>query len=91
MALLEALMAGVPTVCSAVGGIPALIESGVSGWLVEPNNPADLCQALAVLLQNPTLAREVAARGQSMALSEYGVDRMIDRYVTLYRDVAARG
>jgi glycosyltransferase involved in cell wall biosynthesis len=91
MALLEALMAGVPTVCSAVGGIPALIESGVSGWLVEPNDPADLCQALSVLLQNPTLAREVAARGQSMAVSAYGVDRMIDRYVTLYRDATERG
>jgi hypothetical protein len=50
-----------------------------------------LCQALSVLLHNPALAREVAARGQSMAISEYGVDRMIDHYVALYRDASERG
>ncbi|MCO4100703.1 MAG: glycosyltransferase family 4 protein [Gemmatimonas sp.] len=84
MALLEAMMAGCPTLCTSVGGIPDLIESGVSGWLVKPNEPEALAKAMATILSNADTAAQVGERGRSLAVGRYGVELMIDRYLALY-------
>jgi glycosyltransferase involved in cell wall biosynthesis len=49
MALLEGMAFGLPAVATAVGGIPELIEDGVSGVLIEPRDVAALTEALASL------------------------------------------
>ena len=44
LAALEAMSYGVPVVASAVGGLKEIIEDGVSGWLVPPDDPARTCE-----------------------------------------------
>jgi len=62
LALLEAGSCGLPVVASRVGGIPELIQEGVTGLLVEPEDAAALAQALATLLGDPALARGLGER-----------------------------
>jgi glycosyltransferase involved in cell wall biosynthesis len=50
--LLEAMASGTPAVGSRVGGIPELIQNGVTGILVEPENPHELALAIQELLNN---------------------------------------
>jgi len=60
MTLGEALILGRPVVATSVGGVPELVESGVSGLLVPPDDPARLAVALAAVADHPL---EAAARG----------------------------
>jgi hypothetical protein len=57
LALLEGMALKRPIVASAVGGIPEMLEDGVSGRLVAPDDAAALAAAVTSLLQDPTAAR----------------------------------
>jgi glycosyltransferase involved in cell wall biosynthesis len=53
MALLEAMAVGRAAVCTAVGGIPDMIDEGVTGHVVPPRDPAALAERLVELLDDP--------------------------------------
>jgi glycosyltransferase involved in cell wall biosynthesis len=56
MALLEAMAAGRPAVCTAVGGIPEMVEDGLTGFLVPPRQPSALADRLVGLLTDDEAA-----------------------------------
>ncbi len=57
--LIEAGLAGVPAVAYSVGGVPEVIEHGVTGMLLQVNDQAALIQAVAVLLRDGTRRRRM--------------------------------
>src|SRR5205085_12513615 len=61
LCVLEAMAHGRPVVASAVGGIPELVEDGVTGYLAEPGDVEGLRAALRRLLDDPTLRRRMGA------------------------------
>ena len=87
--LLDALHAGLPIVASGVGGIPELIEDGVNGRLIEPENPGQLLAATGSLLADADALAGVRARNIEKSNS-YDSRRMADAYETLYREIAAQ-
>ena len=56
-AVLEAASARVPAVCTAIGGLPELVEHGATGYLVPPHDPAGLADAMARVLGSDDKAR----------------------------------
>ncbi len=67
LSVLEAMAAGVPVVATRVGGIPEVVEDGVSGLLVAPRDPAALELALRSVLEDPQLAQRLRAGGREVA------------------------
>jgi glycosyltransferase involved in cell wall biosynthesis len=65
---LEAMAAGAPLVASQVGGVPEIVEDGVNGLLVPPNNPTSLAAAIQRLRSSARLRTELAARGKEQAV-----------------------
>src|SRR5919201_317243 len=63
LCVLEAMAHGKPVVASAVGGIPELVEDGVTGFLVEPGDVDGLRGALQRLLDDPALRRRMGREG----------------------------
>ena len=59
---LEAAACGVPVVAADVGGLRTLVDPGRTGFLIESRDPADYAHAVAVLLDDPGLATEMAAQ-----------------------------
>ena len=56
MSVLEAYALGKPVIAASMGGIPELVEPGVTGLLFEPGNPAALREAINHLIARPELA-----------------------------------
>ncbi len=67
LAILEAMACGCVPVCFAVGAIPELVEHGVTGYLVEPNDVDGLLERIAALAADPTLRRAMAANCRQRA------------------------
>jgi len=90
LALLEAMAAGAPTVATAVGGMPRVLEDGVTGRLVAPGDAGALAEALGDLLSDPVGARALAAAGQAHVRAVYGAPTWADHLQSIYSEVAVR-
>jgi glycosyltransferase involved in cell wall biosynthesis len=69
MAILEAQASGVPVIAGASGGVPEIVADGDTGLLCSPGDAVAFADALATLLQNPTL-RERMGRAAAQRVSE---------------------
>jgi glycosyltransferase involved in cell wall biosynthesis len=73
--ILEGFAAGVPVLAFASGGIPEIVEHGVTGFLVEDHSPKALAAALQDVLREPDRLREVAANARAKARTEFSLER----------------
>ncbi len=89
VALIEAMAAGIPVVSTDVGGVGDLVVQGETGWLVPPDDPPALAQAVQRLLEDPALRRRLAAAARPHALSRHDVKGLIHRMEALYASVMA--
>jgi alpha-maltose-1-phosphate synthase len=86
---LEAMACGTAVVGSSVGGIPEVVDDGVTGLLVPPDDPAALADALNALLRDPARARAYGDAGRARAVGEFSWSAIASETVALYRELAA--
>jgi L-malate glycosyltransferase len=82
--LLEAMAAGLPVIATAVGGVPEVIENGVSGLLVPPGDSASLADAVLRVLHDANFADQLARAGRECARVRFAFDRAITELVSFY-------
>jgi glycosyltransferase involved in cell wall biosynthesis len=82
MANLEALCAGLPAICSAVGGVPEVVGDGA--WLV-PNDVRILARALGALVANAQLREIWGQRGLERAAQWPTAQEVAEKYVAIYK------
>ncbi|HSG86018.1 MAG TPA: glycosyltransferase [Candidatus Limnocylindrales bacterium] len=88
LTILEAMALSRPVVASAVGGIPEMIEDGVSGLLVEPHNPDALAAALTRLLVDHPYADVLARNAHDMVHERFCVELMVHAIEAIYDEGA---
>jgi glycosyltransferase involved in cell wall biosynthesis len=81
---IEAMAAGLPVVCSAVGGLLDLVTPGRTGLLVDPSDPEALAAAIRSLADDPARARALGAAARAEVRSRYSFDRMVQAFEELY-------
>jgi glycosyltransferase involved in cell wall biosynthesis len=84
LAVLEAMVAGLPVVASRVSSLPELVVDGVTGVLVEPDDPAALAAGIERALAAPA---QLGEAGKHRARDEFSVARMADATVALYESL----
>jgi glycosyltransferase involved in cell wall biosynthesis len=87
--LLESMAAGVPMVATGVGGIPDLIEDGVSGRLVEPDDEQGLADVLQAWAEQPGVLSLLRVAARQRLQREFHPHRMCAEHVQLYQSVIA--
>jgi glycosyltransferase involved in cell wall biosynthesis len=83
LAVLEAMLAGLPVVAARVSSLPELVVDGQTGILVAPGDPVALAAAVAQALGRPQLG----AAGRERARREFSVERMAAKTIALYDDL----
>ncbi|MGB9866342.1 MAG: glycosyltransferase [Bacillota bacterium] len=91
IALVEAMMCGLPVVASRGGGIPEVIRDPSIGILVEPNDPDGLAQAMVKVLEHRQESLEMGARARQFALEHFNAAHMAQRTVEFYLKVMGEG
>ena len=86
--VMEALAVGRPVVGSRVGGIPELIEDGISGAIVESGNAGAFASAIIALLTDSTLAAK--AEAARVSAHRFCLDTFITNIENVYGEVLAR-
>jgi glycosyltransferase involved in cell wall biosynthesis len=87
LVLLEAMIAGVPVLATAVGGVPDVVEDRRDALLVPPNDVPALADALIAVLDDAQLAARLCNAAQRRALAEYTPDAMAQRVGAVYREM----
>jgi L-malate glycosyltransferase len=87
LAALEAMACEVPVVASNVGGLPEVVEHGVSGYLHDPDDLDAMAESSIALLTSPTLHARVAAEARKTASAKFCADRVVPRYEAFYESL----
>jgi glycosyltransferase involved in cell wall biosynthesis len=87
IAVLEAMAQGMPVVATTAGGLRELIDDGDTGLLVAPDDPVALTEAIARLIEDPSLACDLGARAAERVRRSFDADSMLDALVAVYRSL----
>ena len=91
LAALEAMAAGVPVVAARACALPELIDDGRHGFLVTPDEPSELAEALIRLGKDEALRRAMGERGAERVDRDFSLTAMMDAYEERLIAVARRG
>lgn len=87
LAVLEAMACGRPVVGTNVGGMNELVQHGITGYLVPPQNPEILANYLIHLLKNKTLCQEMGAAGRHRIETEFHLESMARRFEAMLTEL----
>jgi glycosyltransferase involved in cell wall biosynthesis len=90
MVMLEAMVLRVPVVARKVGGIPEVIQDGVSGILVPSDSPEDLGQACLTIFTNPRLRESLTQVAYDEVHRLYSPEKHARTIVELYQSLCSR-
>jgi len=83
--LMEAAAAGLPVVATQVGGTPEVVEDGITGFLVSPDDIHTLADRLRKLLTDAGLRHRMGKEGKEKMQRQFSVERMVDRMNAVYQ------
>jgi glycosyltransferase involved in cell wall biosynthesis len=87
----EAMAMGRPLIGADVGGVGELIKDGVNGYLVMPEDPYGLANAIIRILQNREKAEAMGREGMKMARQHFTSERMCREMYDLYASLLEKG
>jgi L-malate glycosyltransferase len=89
-AIMEGMAAGLPMVVTDAGGNAELVRDGQRGFVVPPERPEALAQAMLRILADPGRASRMGQAARRFVEDELGMERMIDEHDRLYRRLVRR-
>ena len=89
--ILEAMASGLPVIATDVGGVSEIVEKGITGFLVTPNDESGLAKSIEYLLKNPDKRRDMGALGKERVSSCFSMEKMVSDYENLYEEILKGG
>ena len=85
----QAKAAARPVVASPVGGVPEMVEEGINGYLVEPDDIRTMAERISMLMGNADLVRDLGKAGREDALDSYERHAHVNQLLSICRNVLA--
>lgn len=85
--LLEAMAAGLAIVATGVGGVPEVVQDGVSALLVPPRDAQKMAEAIARVLKDAELTRKLTTNASALIMTRYSPETYVRSLVEIYRNV----
>jgi glycosyltransferase involved in cell wall biosynthesis len=89
-AIIEAMAGSLPVVATDVGGNAEAVKDGVNGFIVPPEDPVALADAINRLLADPSKAGQMGEAGKTLAADRFTTSAMMNRIQSAYADLLAR-
>jgi glycosyltransferase involved in cell wall biosynthesis len=90
LSVMEAMAAGKPVICTAVGGVPELVGDGGCGVLVPQRDAEALAKAMRYMLENPGARTSMGRASGRRAIERFDLRAMTKSYEDLYRTLIAK-
>jgi N-acetyl-alpha-D-glucosaminyl L-malate synthase BshA len=87
LAALEAMACGAPVVTSTAGGLPEVVEDGVTGHLLAIGDIDGMAAAGVRVLTDPAHSKALSAAGRAVAVERFSIDTIVPKYEALYERV----
>ncbi len=85
--LIEGMAAGIAVIGTASGAVPEIIEDGVTGLLIRPDDPASMAQAIASIIDHPARAAAIRAAGRRAVEERFSIRQYVHAVETVYEKV----
>lgn len=82
--VIEGMVAGKPVIATRGGGVPEIVEDGVSGVLVPMNDAPALAAAIAELLRNPAYMKDLGLAGHKRVSEHFRIDQTAQKVEDVY-------
>lgn len=89
--VMEAMACGRAVVATDVGDARRLVQEGRTGFVVPRGDAEGLADRVARLVEDPCLCRRMGEAGRERAEREFGLDRLVDETLAVYRSEGWRG
>jgi glycosyltransferase involved in cell wall biosynthesis len=83
----EAQMVGLPVIACNSGGVPSLIQDGISGVLVPANAPIEMASGIARIATDPLLSEKLSKNARAQARTRHATDKILDELLHTYRTI----
>ncbi len=87
--LLEAMACGRPVICTRVASMPEIVDDGVCGFVVPPNDPAALADRIGWMREHRTEARAMGLAARRRVLDKFTWPQVVRRCLEIYASVGA--
>ncbi|MFO7525183.1 MAG: glycosyltransferase [Ignavibacteriaceae bacterium] len=87
VAILEACSCGTPVIVSDVGGLPGVVDHGITGYIVESQNVQALVDSLTKLILDPVLRDTMGRNGRQKVLREFDWKESVQKMISVYNGV----
>ena len=85
LAALEAMACGTPVVASAIGGLPEVIDDGVDGLLLSPEDTSGMAESVLALLNDHSRLKRMSQAAAQKPHARFPRDKQVDKYVDVYK------
>jgi len=90
MVAIDAMALGVPVIASRIGGLPYVVEDGVTGSLFEAGNPEDLVRKVKCLWENPAICSQMGSAARQRVSGKYSQRGYYRSLLTVYETAVQR-
>lgn len=86
LVLLEAMGQGIPCISTNEGGIPAIIDNGKTGYIIEKHSPEKIAVKIEYLMEHPKQCTAMGKAGKEKFLKEFTLDKFENRMKDILKD-----